>query len=306
MSIFFTFTKNFFVSDFFEKYQKRRIISANISVVISIAIVLFLLGALGFFLLNSKKITNRFKEKITVTVFFKDHTKLSEIKQFEKKIKLSPQIKHTKFISKKEAAEQLQKDIGEDFVKFLGYNPLQDNLEVNLKGDYVNLHKLDSIKQIWEQHEFVSEVNYEYYKPLIKGLNRNIKKLSFWILIINSAFLVLVFLLINSAIRLSLYNKRFAIKTMQLVGATRGFIRRPFLIKAFWLGFAGALIASAGLYIALYYLDNYFPEFHFLSDYKLLVILFGGLFATGIFITLVSTFLATRRLFNLNTEQLHY
>ena len=294
------------MSDFFEKYQKRRIISTNISVVISIAVVLFLLGSLGFFLLNSKKITNHFKEKITITVFFKEHTKLSEIKHFEKKIKLSPQIKHTKFITKKEAAEQLQKDIGEDFIKFLGFNPLQDNLEVNLNGDFVNEKKMDSIKHNWQQYKFVSEVNYEYYKPLIKGLNQNIKKLSFWVLIINSVFLVLVFLLINSAIRLSLYNKRFAIKTMQLVGATRGFIRRPFLYQAFWLGFAGALIASIGLYIILYCMDFYFPEFNFLNDYKLLAILFGGVFLSGIFITLVSTYFATRRLFNLNAEQLHF
>jgi len=304
--IFFTFTKIFIVSDFFEKYQKRKIISANISVVISIAIVLFLLGALGFFLLNSKKITNHFKEKITITVFFKEKAKLSEIKQFEKKIKLSPQVKHTKFITKKEAANQLKKEIGEDFIKFLDFNPLQDNLEVNLNGDYVNAQKMDSLKQNWQKYKFVSEVNYEYYKPLIKGLNHNIKKLSLWIFTISGVFLVLVFLLINSAIRLSLYNKRFAIKTMQLVGATKAFIRRPFLIKAFWLGFTGALLASAGLYIVLYYLDRYFSEFHFLNDYKLLTILFGGIFLTGIFITIISTFFATRRILNLNSEQLHF
>ncbi len=305
-SIFFTFTKNFTVSDYFETYQKRRLISANISVVISIAIVLFLLGALGFFLLNSKKITNHFKEKITITVFFKDDAKLSEIKQFEKKIKLSSQVKQTKFITKKEAAEQLKKDIGEDFIKFLDFNPLQDNLEVNLNGDYVNAQKMDSLKQNWEKYKFISEVNYEYYKPLIKGLNHNIKKLSVWIFSISAVFLILVFLLINSAIRLSLYNKRFAIKTMQLVGATKSFIRRPFLIKAFWLGFAGALLASIALFLSLYYLDRYFSEFRFLKDYKLLTILFGGVFLTGILITLVSTFFATRRLLNMHSDQLHF
>ncbi len=294
------------MTDFFEKYQKRRIISANISVVISIAIVLFLLGALGFFLLNSKHITNYFKEKITITVFFKDQAKLSEIKQFEKRIKLSPQVKHTKFITKKEAALQLRKDIGEDFIKFLDFNPLQDNLEVNLNGDYVNAHKMDSIKRKWQAYKFVSEVNYEYYKPLIKGLNRNIQKLSFWIMMVSAVFLVLVFLLINSAIRLSLYNKRFAIKTMQLVGATKAFIRKPFLIKAFWLGFTGALLASLALWSILYYLDRLYPEFQFLTDYKLLGILFIGIFATGILITLISTYFATRRLLNLNADQLHF
>ncbi len=294
------------LNDFFDKYQKRRLITANISVVVSIAIVLFLLGSLGFFILNSKKITNHFKEKITLTVFFKEGAKLSEIKQFEKQIKLSDQVKKTRFITKKEAATQLSKDIGEDFIKFLEFNPLQDNLEVNLNGNFVNAHKMDSLKKSWQQYKFVSEVNYEYYKPLIKGLNQNVKKLSFWVILITAFFLFLVFLLINSAIRLSLYNQRFSIKTMQLVGATKSFIRRPFLIKAFWLGFVGAFIASLFILLILYYTDRYFPEFKFLTDYKLLIILFSGIFATGILITLISTYFATRRLLNLNSDQLHF
>ncbi len=307
MFIFFNFTgKITDLNDFFDKYQKRRLITANISVVISIAIVLFLLGSLGFFILNSKKITNHFKEKITITVFFKEHAKLSAIKQFEKKIKLSPQVKKTRFVTKKEAAAQLSKDIGEDFIKFLDFNPLQDNLEVNLNGAYVNAKKMDSLKQAWQKNNFVSEVNYEYYKPLIKGLNQNIQKLSFWIMLITGFFLFLVFLLINSAIRLSLYNQRFSIKTMQLVGATKSFIRKPFLIKAFWLGFAGASLASFFLLSILYYIDRYFPEFQFLTDYKLLVILFSGIFATGIIITLISTYFASLRLLNLNSDQMHF
>ncbi len=294
------------MSDYFEKYQQRKIINANISVVISIAIVLFLLGILGFFLLNSKRITNHFKEKITISVFFKEKAKLTEIKNFEKKVKLSNEVKSTRFIPKKEAAEQLKKEIGEDFIKFLGYNPLQDNLEINLKGDYVNETKMDSLKNKWLKYPIVADVNYEYYKPLIKILNQNIKKVSFWIIVVSSIFVFLVFLLINSAIRLSLYNKRFAIKTMQLVGATKAFIRKPFLKRAFWLGFAGATIASAALFTLLYYADRYFPDFQIMQDYKLLSILFGGIFVTGILITLFSTYLATARLLNLKSDQLHF
>ena len=294
------------MSDYFEKYQQRKIISANISVVISIAVVLFLLAILGFFLLNSKRITNHFKEKVTISVFFKENARLTEIKNFEKKIKLTPEVKSTRFIPKKEAAEQLKNEIGEDFIKFLGYNPLQDNLEVNLKGDFVNEKKMDSLKKKWMSQKIVSEVNYEYYKPLIKILNQNIKKVSFWIIIISAVFIFLVFLLINSAIRLSLYNKRFAIKTMQLVGATKAFIRKPFLKKAFWLGFAGAAIASGTLLALLYYVDRYFPDFRILQDYKLLLILFGGIFGIGIAITLVSTYLATARLLNLKSNQLYF
>lgn len=294
------------MADYFEKYQKRKLFNANLSVVVSIAVVLFLLGILGFFLLNSNKLINHFKEKVTITVFFKEHTKLSEIKRFEKTIKLTPEVKSTKFIPKKDAATQLKKEIGEDFIKFLGYNPLQDNLEVSLKGDFVNEKKMGALKNKWLKNRFISDVNYEYYKPLIKVLNKNIKKLSFWILLVSSVFLILVFLLINSAIRLSIYSKRFSIKTMQLVGATSGFIRKPFLSKAFWLGFIGALLASIFLFIVLYYFDNFFTEFDFLSDYQSLIILFGGIFVAGIMITLLSTFIATSYFLKLKADQLHY
>ena len=294
------------MTDFFEKYQKRKLINANISVVISIAIVLFLLGLFGFFLLNSNRIINHFKEKVVVTVFFNENAKLTEIKKFEKQIKLSEIVKSVNFITKKEAAKRLQNEIGEDFVKFLGYNPLQDNLEINLKAAYVNTQKMDSLKQNWQKHDFISEVNYEYYKPLIKILNQNIKKMSLWIGIISLIFLILVFLLINSAIRLALYNKRFSIKTMQLVGATKSFIRKPFMIKAFWLGASGALLASVLLWLLLNYFDNYFPDFRLLEDYKLLLVLFGGIFLTGIFITMTSTFFVTGRLLKLKSDQLYF
>lgn len=294
------------MSNYFDKYQKRKVINANISVIISISVVLFLLGIFGFFILNSKKITNHFKEQITITIFFKEKAKLSEIKNFEKKIKFSPEIKTTKFISKKEAAKQLEKEIGEDFIRFLGYNPLQDNLEVNLKGDFVTEQKIDSIKNKWLSHKIITDVNYEYYKPLIQLLNQNIKKIAFWVTVISFVFMLLVFLLINNTIRLSLYNKRFAIKTMQLVGATKGFIRKPFLIKAFWLGFLGATIASTALFTLLYFLDKFFPEFYILQDYKLLSILFGGLFLIGILITTVSTYFVTLRLLNIKSEQLYF
>ena len=294
------------MSNYFDKYQKRKVLNANISVIISISVVLFLLGIFGFFILNSKKITNHFKEQITITIFFKEKAKLSEIKNFEKKIKFSPEVKTTKFISKKEAAKRLEKEIGEDFIRFLGYNPLQDNLEVNLKGDFVTEQKIDSIKNKWLSHKIITDVNYEYYKPLIQLLNQNIKKIAFWVTVISSVFMLLVFLLINNTIRLSLYNKRFAIKTMQLVGATKGFIRKPFLIKAFWLGFLGATIASTALFTLLYFLDKFFPEFYILQDYKLLSILFGGLFLIGILITTVSTYFVTLRLLNIKSEQLYF
>ncbi len=293
------------MKDYFEKYQQSKIVKANISVVISITIVLFLLGILGFFVLNSKKITNHFKEKVVITVFFKDKAKITDIKNFEKKVKLNKEVKSTRFVSKKQASDDLKEELGEDFIKFLGYNPLQNNLEINLKGDFVNEKEINNLVDNWKKNKTIANINYDYYKPVIKVLNENMKKMSFWIGIISLFFIFLIFLLINSAIRLSIYSKRFSINTMQMVGATKGFIRKPFLKKAFILGFIGATLAVIGLFLILYFLDDYFVDFNFLKDYKLLTLLFGIIYLIGIGITLISTLFATNHFLNLDSDRLH-
>ncbi len=294
------------MKDYFDKYQRSRLIKTNISVVISITIVLFLLGILGFFVLNSKKITNHFKEKVIITVFFKDKAKLTDIKKFEKKIKLKKEVKNTRFVSKKQAAESLKNDLGEDFVDFLGYNPLQNNLEISLNGDYVNEKKIDELAQNWKKNPTVADVSYEYYKPLINILNQNVKKLSFWIGVVSLFFLLLIFFLINSAIRLSIYSKRFSIRTMQMVGATKSFIRKPFLGKALILGFIGATLAILLLLGLLYFFDGYFVGMNFLADYKLLLMLGAIIYLSGIGITLISTIFATNHFLRMNSEQIHF
>ncbi len=294
------------LKDYFDKYQKSRLIKTNISVVISISIVLFLLGILGFFVLNSKNITNHFKEKIVLTVFFKSDAKLSEIKAFEKKLKLKKEVKSVKFVSKKEAASSLQKELGEDFISFLGNNPLQDNLEITLKGKYVTQKKIDSLKTLWEKSPNISDVSYEYFRPLVKVLNQNIKKMSLWIGIISSIFIILIYLLINSAIRLSIYSKRFSIHTMQMVGATKSFIRKPFLLKSFILGIIGATIALGGLLALLYFVNSYFPDLKLLKDLKLLALLAFIIYFIGAGITFISTLFATNHFLRMKNDQLHY
>jgi len=293
------------LKDYFEKYQKFRLIKTNISVVISISVVLFLLGILGFFVLNSKKITNHFKEKVVLTVFFKDKAKITDIKRFEKQVKLNKEVKSTVFVSKKQASESLKKELGEDFIHFLGYNPLQNSLEINLKGDFVNEKEINTLINHWKKNKTVADINYDYYKPVIKVLNENIKKMSFWIGIVSLFFIFLIFLLINSAIRLSIYSKRISIHTMQMVGATKGFIRKPFLKKAVVLGIVGSMIAIAGLYLILFYLDDYFPGFNFLKDYNLLALLFSVILLIGIIITSISTIFATNHFLSLNADRLH-
>ena len=292
------------MSTSFEKYQKRRLVSSYFSVVISIALVLFLLGMLGLLVLNTKKVADHFKEQIALTVYLKDNAKEVEIEQLKKSLAMADYTKSTTYVSKEEAAEAHSKEIGEDFMDFLGYNPLQNSIDVYMNADFVSGEQVDEIAADLTSKNFVDEVVYD--KPLIALLNENVKKISFWVLIASGVFTFIAVLLINSSIRLSVYSKRFIIKTMQMVGATKGFIRRPFIWQSVKLGIIGAIIALLGMAGALYYLNNSFPQLSLISDVKLLAGLFIGVFALGILITWLSTFFATSRFLNLKTDELYY
>jgi cell division transport system permease protein len=288
----------------FEKYQKRRLISSYFSVVISISLVLFLLGLLGLLVLNTKKVADHFKEKIALTVFLKDTAKEVEITELKQSLALAEYTKTATYISKEEAAEEHAATIGENFMEFLGYNPLQNSIDVYLLADYVSPERLEMIHAELTTKDFVDEVVYD--KPLIALLNDNVKKISLWILVVSAIFLFIAVLLINSSIRLAVYAKRFTIKTMQMVGATKRFIRRPFVWKSVRLGMLGAAIAMIGMGAVLYYLNKSFPELQLLNDPILLVGLFAFIFLMGLIITWLSTFFATQRFLNLRTDELYY
>lgn len=292
------------MSSSFERYQRRRLISSYFSVVISIALVLFILGGLGLLVLNTKKVADYFKEQVALSVFFHDTAKETEIEELKKSLSLSDYTKSAKFISKDEAAEIYKKEIGEEFMDFLGYNPLQNSIDVYFNADYVTEVQLAEIKRDLLENDFIDKVVYD--KPLIALLNDNIKKLSFWILIICGIFTFIAVLLINSSIRLSVYSKRFIIKTMQMVGATKGFIRRPFIWKSIKLGIIGSILSLLGMAVLLYYLNESFPDLNLLKDELLVALVFIGIFVLGILITWISTFFATQRFLNLKTDELYY
>lgn len=289
----------------FEKYQKRRLISSYISVVISIGLVLFLVGLLGILVINTQKVANHFKEQIAMSIYLKDQAKEIEIDQLQKQLALADYTKNTIYTSKEEAAEIYKQDIGEDFMNFLGdANPLPQSIDVYFKADFVNAVQLAEIARDLSEKDFVAEIVYD--KPLIALLNNNIKKISFWVLVICGVFTFIAVLLINSSIRLSVYSKRFVIKTMQMVGATKGFIRRPFIWKSVKLGMIGAILALLGMSAVLYFLDKTYPELDLLVNELLLGGLFAVVFLLGVLITWFSTFLATQRFLNLKTDELYY
>lgn len=288
----------------FEQYQKRKLISSYFSVVLSIGLVLFLLGVLGLLVLNTKKMADHFKEQITISVFLKETAKEVEIDQLQKSLSMAEYTKTAIYVSKEEAAKKHSEDIGENFMDFLGYNPLKNSIDVNLSADYVSPEKIEEIAFEISAKSYVDEVSYD--KPLVGLLNDNVKQIGFWILVASGVFTFIAVLLINSSIRLSIYSKRFIIKTMQMVGATKSFIRRPFLWTNIKLGMLGSVLALLALAGLLYYLDVNFPDLGLLQDPTILIILFIGVFALGLLISLISTYFATQRFLNLRTDELYY
>ena len=292
------------MSSSFEKHQKRRLISSYISVVLSISLVLFLLGILGLLVLNAKSVSDNFKEQVILTIYLEDTSKEVEIKQLEKSLALSNYVKQTKFISKESAADFMKLEYGEDFLDDVGYNPLKNSIEVNLKADYVTARRLDSITDSTMKKNFVEDIKYD--KDLVSLINSNVKRLSLWILIISGIFAGIAVLLINSSIRLAVNSKRFSIKTMQMVGATKKFIRKPFLWRSIRLGIIGSLLALTGMGVVVYYVDKSFPEFNLIQNQLPIGALFGCVFLIGVLITWWSTYFATQRFLNLKTDQLYY
>jgi cell division transport system permease protein len=288
----------------FEQYQKRKLISSYFSVVLSIALVLFLLGSLGLLLLNTKKMADHFKEQITISVFLKETAKEVEINQLQKNLTMAEYTKTATYVSKEEAAEKHSEEIGENFVDFLGYNPLKNSIDVNLNADFVLPEKIEEIATEIAAKNYVDEVSYD--KPLVGLLADNVKKIGFWILVASGVFTFIAVLLINSSIRLSIYSKRFIIKTMQMVGATKMFIRRPFIWTNIKLGMIGALIALLAIGGVLYYVNSNFPDLGLLNDPSILLLLCIGVFVLGILISLISTYFATQRFLNLRTDELYY
>jgi cell division transport system permease protein len=291
------------MSNSFDRYQKRRLRSSYFSVILSIALVLFVLGVLGVVVLKSTKIANHFKEQVAVTLFLKDNVKRNQSKKLEESLKTKEYTNSIVFVSKETAAKDFSQEIGEDFLQFLGTNPLKNSIDIHLNPEFITPDKMKEIEKEMLKNAYVSEVLYD--APLIEMLTHNIQKISFWVLVIAGFFTLIAVVLINSSIRLSVYSKRFTIKTMQMVGATKRFIRLPFIWKSIRLGILGALLACIGLTALLYYVGEQIPQLELLSNKKDLVIVFSGVLMMGVLVTWFSTFFATQRFLNLKTDQLY-
>lgn len=274
-----------------------------ISTVFGIAMVLLMVGMLGLILVHANNLSRYIKENMVVNVFVDEGARETEVVQFQQKLANDPHVKRSQYVPKEQAARNLQKDLGEDFVKFLGVNPLSPSIDVYMKADYANNDDLTRFANELRKNPMVKEVKYQ--QSLVDQMNQNMTSITLVILSFTAIFLVVSIALINNTIRLAIYSQRFLIKSMQLVGATKGFIRKPFLLYGIWHGLLGALIATIILVGTLYLAYKQVPDLVVLQNYVEFGIIFAGVVLLGIFISGFSTFLAVNRFLRLKIYQLY-
>ena len=287
-----------------ERYQRRKLQSSRATALISITLVLLMVGFLGLIVLHAQKLSEYVRENIGFSIIMKENVREAGIVQLQKTMDASRFVKSTEYITPEQAAEELQEELGEDFISFLGYNPLLPSIELKLKAEYTNIDSLEMIENELLANTNVKEIYYQ--KDLVHLINKNIRRISLVILGFSVLLLVIAIALINNTIRLSVYSKRFLIKTMQLVGATGGFIRRPFLWYGVMQGLYAAFIAIILLGLLLYFSRKELPELVNLQDLGLILTLFGLVLLTGILLTYLSTWFAVKKYLRAKVDRLYY
>ncbi len=276
-----------------EKYAKKRARSSAITTVIGMALVLFMLGIFSVLVLNAQKLSRYVMENIHVQVFLKADLKDAELQRLRKEIDAEPFTLSTNFVSKEESAQQLSEDLGEDFVEFLGFNPLEASIDLRIAPAYTHPDSLEQIAADLEDRSQVSEVAYS--PNLVRQINENVNKIGVVLLGFSALLLLVAIALINNTIRLTIYSKRFIIKTMQLVGATSGFIQRPFILTGIMQGLLASFIAILLILGILYTVRQEIPDFFEFNDLIMFVKLFGLVSLLGVIISGFSTLFAVRR-----------
>lgn len=255
--------------------------------IIGVALVLFLLGSLGWLVINAGQLSKAFKENIEISVILNDNTRDEMGMKLKDVIDKQAFTKSSQYITKEKAAEQFKKDFGEDFLQVLDYNPLYTSVNFHLHAEYMNKDSLIRIERFLKQSNIVREVFYQ--KNLVDIMNSNVRRIGIVILVISLFLIFSVIILIDNTIRLAMYSNRFLIKTMQMVGATRWFIAKPFNIRGVINGIISAALAIAGILLLKFFAENWLPELRSLASTKWLLILCFAIFALGIVISLLST-----------------
>jgi len=263
-----------------------------------------MLGLIGTLILNAQKISDYVKGNIGFTIMLKETAKEADIFRLQKTLDATRYIKSTEYITKERATKEFQEELGEDFVSFLGYSPLLSSIEIRLHGDYANPDSIAMIEKALQKYELVKEVHYK--KSVVHVINDNVRRISLTILIFCGLLFVIAVSIINNTIRLSIYAKRFLINTMQLVGATKSFIRRPFLYRSILHGIYGALIAIGLILSFLFWAQKQLKDIVELTDFNSIFNICVLQLLIGIIINLISTWFAVNKFLRLRTDDLYY
>ncbi len=285
------------------KFTRRKARTSYVSTVVGITLVLFLLGAFGSLVLNAQRLSVYAKENIVINIFLKDDTKEVDIIQMKKELDIQVFTKKSTYVSKEEAANIMKADLGEDFVEFLGYNPLLPSIDLQLNASYAVPDSIEWIKDGIAANDHTRQVVYN--PKVVENIDRNVNAIGLVLLVFSVLLLVISIAMINNTIRLSIYSKRFLIRTMQLVGATEGFIRRPFISQSIAQGLLAALLAVGLLAALIYAMAHFLPEIKALFDIIIFAELFGGIILLGLFITIVSTWFAVTKYLRMRSAEIY-
>lgn len=286
-----------------DRHTRRRLKSSYITTIISISLVLFVLGLFGMLVLHGQWISVQIRENIGLSVIIKNNVRENAIRDLRKNLEQQPYARSIEYITREKAAEDLKEALGEDFIAFIGYNPLLPSIEIKLKADWANIDSMMHIEKSLLANSAVIEVVYQ--KSLVHLVNENIRRIGLVLLAFSLLLLLIAMALINNTIRLSIYSKRFLIRSMQLVGANQGFIRKPFILQGVMHGVYSAFLALALLAGVLYFSRQEIPEIAAIQDIGMLLILSGSVIVLGAFISFISTYFAVGKYLRSSLDELH-
>ena len=285
--------------------SRRRVAGSYFMSLISITLVLFLLGVFALLMMHAQKLSNHLKENIGFEIVMNSNVKEANILKLQKELDTMPAVKSTEYITKEEAIRRLSEDLGEDFLQWLGNeeNPLLPSIDVRFNAEYANNDSIADIQAKLLKNTDIKEIYYQ--KSLVSVINQNVNRIGLALMVASLILLIIAITLIRNTIRLSIYSKRFLVRSMQLVGATPAFIRRPFIKSGITQGFFGALLADLFLALLLYGLTKRIPELSFIQDYKIVISIFVGIIVLGVLLGGISTRIALRKHIHADVDQLY-
>jgi len=288
-----------------KSYNRRRVAGSYFMSMMSIALVLFLLGVFALLMMHAQKLSNHLKENIGFEVVMNSNVQEANILRLKSELDALPAVKSTEYITKEEAIRRLSEDLGEDFLQWLGNeeNPLLPSIDVRFNAAYANNDSIAALQAQLLKNTDVKEIYYQ--KSLVNVINKNVNRIGLALVVASLILLIIAITLIRNTIRLSIYSKRFLVRSMQLVGATPAYIRRPFIRSGVLQGFFGALLADAALALLLYGVSQRLPELTLVQDYQIIIGIFVGILLLGMLLGGLSTRIALRKYLHADVDRLY-